>query len=172
MERVLELRSEAFADDLECWDEMTSWSEADLVAYFESGGATLPAAAAKVRCHQTHAAAPARARRPAHRAHRMDRPVPTIQSEADAQAPASSPAPLRLPVRILSLHGGGGNKTVNMMQLARLKKALGPQVQFDHINGTRQSADGDVDPRLKAMFGDGPYFGTYARRWRRRCSSC
>ena len=38
MERVLELRSEAFADDIEVGEHMVSWSEARLAAFFENGG--------------------------------------------------------------------------------------------------------------------------------------
>lgn len=38
MERVLELQSEAFADDVEVGEHMVGWSQARLEAYFENGG--------------------------------------------------------------------------------------------------------------------------------------
>lgn len=38
MERVLELQSEAFADDVPVGEHMTQWSEAKLQKYFEDGG--------------------------------------------------------------------------------------------------------------------------------------
>ena len=37
-ERCEELRDEFFADDLDLTDAMLSWTEAQIVAYFESGG--------------------------------------------------------------------------------------------------------------------------------------
>ena len=45
--------------------------------------------------------------------------------------------PLRLPARILSLHGGGGNLAVNKMQMGRIKNALGPNALFDFFHGHR-----------------------------------
>ena len=39
MERVLELRSDAYAEDVEVTEEMVEWSEARLVRWFENGGA-------------------------------------------------------------------------------------------------------------------------------------
>ena len=42
------------------------------------------------------------------------------------------------PVRVLCLHGGGGNRKVNTMQMARLKVALGSDATFDYIEGTRR----------------------------------
>ena len=48
MERCAELREDAFADDLELLDDMCSWTEAEVVAYFESGGQERPAAAVAV----------------------------------------------------------------------------------------------------------------------------
>ena len=42
--------------------------------------------------------------------------------------------PLRLPARILSLHGGGGNLAVNKMQMGRIRSALGSQITFDFFH--------------------------------------
>ena len=37
-ERILEMRSDAFAEDVAVEDEMQNWSEEQIAAYFESGG--------------------------------------------------------------------------------------------------------------------------------------
>jgi len=41
-ERISEIRSEHFAEDIEITDAMSCWSEADVIAYFDSGGTTFP----------------------------------------------------------------------------------------------------------------------------------
>jgi len=43
MERIIELQEEYFATDLDIGDHMLSWSEGEVVAYFESGGLSTPA---------------------------------------------------------------------------------------------------------------------------------
>ena len=43
LERLVELRDEALADDLDIDDTMLAWSEAEAVAFFESGGTIVPA---------------------------------------------------------------------------------------------------------------------------------
>ena len=72
------------------------------------------------------------------------------------------PPPSR-PLRVLSLHGGGTNKKVNSMQLARLKRALGPPeaAAVDYFEGSRVWKDEEVSPFIMKMFGPGPYFGFY-----------
>ena len=40
--RLEELRSDAFAEDLEIDDEMLEWTEADARAFFETGGERRP----------------------------------------------------------------------------------------------------------------------------------
>jgi hypothetical protein len=49
MQRVLELRSAAFADDIDASDEMRHWSEEAVVAFYESGGQQRPAGQADRR---------------------------------------------------------------------------------------------------------------------------
>ena len=127
MERVLEIRGEAFADDVDALDEMCSWSEDSLVAYFESGGEVLPS---------VHAA-------------------PSIAAHAT------------LPLRFLSLHGGGTNANINRMQMSRMNKALRDagdlsmdEVKFEYFEGTRPWT-GDKDPSLEKMFPGQPFFGWY-----------
>ena len=41
MERVLSIRDECFADDVECREEMSTWSDDELRAYFERGGGSV-----------------------------------------------------------------------------------------------------------------------------------
>ena len=41
-DRLIELQAEAFAEDVEVLDAMLNWSEADAVAYFDSGGTVKP----------------------------------------------------------------------------------------------------------------------------------
>ena len=41
-ERLLDLRAECWADDIECTDEMLIWSEAECIAFFEAGGVIAP----------------------------------------------------------------------------------------------------------------------------------
>jgi len=48
-ERLLELQAEAMADDVEIDERMASWSEAQAMAYFESGGAVVPDFAEDIR---------------------------------------------------------------------------------------------------------------------------
>ena len=43
MTRVLDIRAECFADDVEVRADMRRWSDEELRAYFESGGADRPA---------------------------------------------------------------------------------------------------------------------------------
>lgn len=104
MEHVLALRADCFADDVEVRDEMTEWSESDLVKYFESGGEELP-----------------------------PRSAPMVANFLSSLASR----PLRLPARILSLHGGGGNLAVNKMQMGRIRSTLGSQITFDFFHGHR-----------------------------------
>ena len=40
--RIYDLRAECFADDVEVTPEMVTWSDAELRAFFESGGADRP----------------------------------------------------------------------------------------------------------------------------------
>ena len=89
MERILELRADAFADDVDVSQEMLKWTEERIMKFFENGGED------KV----------------------CDEPLP----------------PLTRPLRVLSLHGGGGNKNVNMVQTSALRSALGPikAIHFD-----------------------------------------
>ena len=127
MERVLELRADAFADDVDVSDAMLSWSEERLTHFFESGGEDAGGGEA-----------------------------------TEPPAPSQPLPPPDRPLRILSLHGGGGNKSINQMQMARLKSTLGAtNCTFDYLEGTRVWKDEEVDPNLKRMFGDGPYYGWY-----------
>ncbi|EOD14794.1 hypothetical protein EMIHUDRAFT_197363 [Emiliania huxleyi CCMP1516] len=115
MERLLELRAAAFADDVEVHAAMLSWDEERLSTYFESGGK------------------------------------------------ASAPPPPQRSLRVLSLHGGGGNRNVNAMQVSRLRRALGPPdvVHFDFLEGDHAWKSENIDPRLVQLFGPGPYWGWY-----------
>jgi len=115
MERLLELRAAAFADDVEVHAAMLSWDEQRLSTYFESGGK------------------------------------------------ASAPPPPQRSLRVLSLHGGGGNRNVNAMQVSRLRRALGPPdvVHFDFLEGDHAWKSENIDPRLVQLFGPGPYWGWY-----------
>lgn len=85
----------------------------------------------------------------------------------EVRAPiASAAAPARPPsgvLRMLSLHGGGSNKSVNNVQMSRLRRALGPPESFsiEFFEGSREFASEQVNPFIKKMFGDGPYFGFY-----------
>ena len=47
-ERIEELRSEVFAEDIEITDAMLDWTESELTAYFESGGTEQPASSGAV----------------------------------------------------------------------------------------------------------------------------
>ena len=47
-DRLIELQAEAFAEDVEVLDAMLNWSEADAVAYFDSGGTVKPVDTIKV----------------------------------------------------------------------------------------------------------------------------
>ena len=127
MEKILELRADAFADDVDVTDSMLQWSEERIIRFFEAGGVEPPAA------------------------------------PAAAAAPWPELPPPQLPLRVLSLHGGGSNMTVNKMQVARLKRTLGPNdvVEFDFLNGTREQKAENIDPAVTRMFGKGPYYGWY-----------
>lgn len=129
MARVLEIRGEAFADDVEVTDEMCNWTEEKLIQWFESGG---------------DAAAD------------LSKPV---ASKEHVDAPLCALPPDRQ-LRVLSLHGGGGNKTINTMQMMRLKKAMGPRADFQFLEGTREWLTENIDPGLIRMFGkDATYLG-------------
>ena len=117
MERLLELRADAFSDDVAITDEMCEWTEERAVSYFENGGVT----------------------------------------DISDRTP---PPPATQPLRILSFHGGGANKALNAMQMARLKGAL-VNAKVDYLEGTRKWKDENIDPMLRKMFGDGPYYGWY-----------
>lgn len=64
-------------------------------------------------------------------------------------------------MRVLCLHGGGANRQVMEFQTALLRSTLGPGANFDYLEGDRPWKDADVEPGLRRMFGDGPYFGWY-----------
>jgi len=127
MERVLALRADAFADDVDVSEAMLSWDESRLVAFFESGGE------APDIC---------------------DAPAAVITP------PLPEPVPLSRPLRLLSLHGGGGNKAINMMQMARMKRALDP-CTIEYLEGTREWKKESIDPMLLKMFPNTPFWGWY-----------
>jgi hypothetical protein len=112
--RVLSIQAQCLADDVAIGPEMTGWSDAELVAFFESGGTFRPA--------------------------RID--------------PAAT-------MRVLCLHGGGTNRRVMEFQTALLRSTLGPGATFDYLEGDRLWSDAEVEPTIRRMFGDGPYFGWY-----------
>ena len=119
MSRVLELRAEAFADDVDITDNMCDWDEPRLIRFFENGGEEVEVAATPALVEATR------------------------------------------PLRVLSLHGGGSNKKVNVMQMARLKRVFGDMIELSYLEGTRVWKKEDLDANLVKMFGDGPYYGWY-----------
>ena len=66
--------------------------------------------------------------------------------------------------RVLCLHGGGSSVAVMRRQTSKLRAALRGQVEFDFLQGGQLMLDEEVDPRLRAVFGDGPYFNWYSVR--------
>jgi hypothetical protein len=64
-------------------------------------------------------------------------------------------------MRVLCLHGGGANRRVLEHQTSLLRSTLGPSVVFDYLEGDWPWKDGAVEPVVRRMFGDGPYFGWY-----------
>lgn len=108
------------ADDLQLSEEMNSWTDAELVGFFESGGVARPnrAAGLATRTHDS-------------------------------------------PIRVLCLHGGGTNRKVMEHQTALLRSTMGPAASFDFLEGGRPWNDAEVEPVVRRMFGDGPYYGWY-----------
>ena len=130
MERVLSFRADCFADDVAVTEEMTAWTDAQLIAFFESGGQTLP----------------------------------TVVNASCATGAEALPPP-KLPLRFLSLHGGGTSANVNKMQMSRMLKALKDKlgtssIECDFLQGTREWK-GSKDPMLERMFPGEPFFGWY-----------
>lgn len=124
-ERLLALRADAFADDVEVTAEMEAWTEEACVEWFETGGANVVGASSTSE-------APLHRRRPGQ------------------------------PFRILSLHGGGSMAKINTMQTTRLRRALGMDTHtIEYLEGTRRYPDDELDPGMKKMFGDGPYYNWY-----------
>lgn len=135
MERILELQADAFADDMTIEPTMLQWTEEQVKSFFAGEGAPTSAPAAE--------------------------PVVVAQ-------PSVAPSTLRVPprpLRFLSLHGGGSNKRINGMQVARVRRALErasqQRIDIDFLEGTRTTPLVEVDPLLKKLFGDGPYFSWY-----------
>ena len=117
-DELLQLRADAFADDVEIPAAATSWTRTQAIAFFESGGQVVP----------------------------------------DVAQPISD-----RPLKFLCLHGGGGNKSINKLQTSKLKVTMGgdAKAQMDFLEGTRVWDSNSVDPTLKKMFGEGPYYGWY-----------
>ena len=46
MERVVRIRAECFAEDIEATEQMCCWTDEELTTYYESGGLTRPVLAA------------------------------------------------------------------------------------------------------------------------------
>ena len=68
---------------------------------------------------------------------------------------------VRLPKRVLCLHGGGTNEAVLVQQTAKLRAAM-KGVSFDFHEATRPYPLDEVDPRVRARFGDqGGYFNWF-----------
>jgi hypothetical protein len=80
------------------------------------------------------------------------------------------------PIRMLCLHGGGGNRKVNAMQMGRLMSLLGGShtvrvehqrhLRIEHEAATFNFLEGhrvqdEVEPELKKLFGPGPYYKFY-----------
>jgi len=92
----------------------------------------------------------------------LELPIPSQPSPILPPPPLPPRRAPSQPARFLCLHGGGGNKMINALQTARLKKALGlERVRFDYIEGTRVWSSEEVDPQLVKAFGAGPYYGWY-----------
>eukprot|EP00966_Prymnesium_polylepis_P080434 1863636-Prymnesium_polylepis.1 len=66
--------------------------------------------------------------------------------------------------RLLCLHGGGSSAAVMRRQTSKLRAALHSQVEFEFLQGEQVMPEAEVDPRLRAVFGDGPYFNWYSVR--------
>eukprot|EP00316_Scyphosphaera_apsteinii_P012995 CAMPEP_0119323928 /NCGR_PEP_ID=MMETSP1333-20130426/61962_1 /TAXON_ID=418940 /ORGANISM="Scyphosphaera apsteinii, Strain RCC1455" /LENGTH=227 /DNA_ID=CAMNT_0007331499 /DNA_START=60 /DNA_END=740 /DNA_ORIENTATION=- len=75
----------------------------------------------------------------------------------------AQPRAIAKPVRFLCLHGGGGNTTINRLQMGRIHKAMGGdrEASFEYFQGTRMTPPDEVDPMLRKMFGSGPFFNWY-----------
>jgi len=51
---------------------------------------------------------------------------------------------------------------VLQVQTALLRSTLGEDAVFDYLEGGRPWPEAEVDPLLRRMFGEGPYYGWYA----------
>ena len=72
-------------------------------------------------------------------------------------------AVLATTTRILCLHGGGSSEAIMRMQTAKLRAALRGDAEFDFLEAERLMPQNEVDPRLRARFGDdASYYNWYS----------
>lgn len=69
--------------------------------------------------------------------------------------------PLKRPMRVLCLHGGGSNEVISEYQMMSLKKALPEDANFHYLRGIRNWESPQEDPMMKAISGKTPFFGWY-----------
>lgn len=78
---------------------------------------------------------------------------------------------MRLPKRVLCLHGGGTNEAVLVQQTAKLRAAM-KGVAFDFHEATRPYPLEEVDPRVRSRFGEqAGYFNWFGVEFDREVTS-
>jgi len=101
-QRVYEIQTACLADDLEVTDAMCSWTEKQLVTYFESGGAVAPGTASSAV--SGGALVPG--------AGSWAATGGAVAPGAASSTVAASQSRGGKPMRVLCLHGGGTNRHV------------------------------------------------------------